>query len=78
MGFLEKEILTVFKGNVKVLGVQASSSIMLYNVLEWMSHGFLIKGYLELKISDQLVNLTNRRQTQSTLEKDESILFTAL
>lgn len=40
-----------------------------------MSHGFLIMGYLELKITDQLVNPMNMKETQQTLEKDESLLL---
>lgn len=35
-------------------------------------------GYLELKITDQLVNMMNMNQTQQTLEKDESFLFIVL
>lgn len=43
-----------------------------------MSHGFLMMDYLELKITDQLVNLMNMKETQQTLEKDQSLLLIAL
>lgn len=49
LGFLERGIPIAFKRNVKLLRVQASSSLMLYHVLEWMSPGFLMPGLFRME-----------------------------